>query len=65
MCTVVRTSVYINVSVNEKDKKGHNDECSEIITLITDMMSTEQTGPDDKNTGKHPQPPKDVWLTTV
>lgn len=63
-CSILE-SVFINVSGNEKGKWGHNDECSEIISLITVMMSIEQTGSDDKNTRKQPEPPIDVWLTTL
>lgn len=48
-------SVYMYVCNGEKGKRGHNDECNEIITLITVMMSTEQVGPDDI----------DIWLTTL
>lgn len=49
----------------KKGKRGHSDECSEIITLITAMMSTARAGSDDKNTEKQPEPPIDVWLTTL
>lgn len=56
----------LSVCTNEKrGRRVHDDECSEIIILIGVMMFAQQTGPDDKNTGKQPRPPIDVRLPTV
>lgn len=66
LCTVVCMRVCISLCRQwKKDKRGHDDECTEIITLITVMMSKERAGPDDKSMEKQPEPPIDVWLTTL
>lgn len=59
---VVLECVYHCVCNGKKHKRGYNDE---ILTLITVVMATKQGRPDDKNTEKQPEPPIDVWLTTL
>lgn len=58
-------SMYASVHwEKKKGKRGHNDECSGVIALMTVMMSTERACPDGKNTEKQPEPSIDAWLVT-
>lgn len=48
----------------KKGKQGHNDECNEIVSLITVIISSEEVGFGDKSTGTQSVPSIDIWLIT-